>query len=111
MGFGLLGYDVAYYAALYDLSASGYLILVNKKACVGALDILDSLVKSHYLISKCSCPFWFVGPFHQVPLFLGFSGLWEYCRVHPARLDRHVSFCIVGVCLVFSCFLELLCMD
>ena len=37
MGFGLLGSDVAYYAAVCDLASFGYLIIMNKKACVGAL--------------------------------------------------------------------------
>ena len=31
MGFGLLGSDVAYYAAVCDLDSFGYLIIVNKK--------------------------------------------------------------------------------
>ena len=73
-----MGYDVAYYAAVCDLSDLGYLILVNKETCVGDLDILYYLENASYFISKFSCPFWFVGPFHQVPVLLGFSGLWEY---------------------------------
>ena len=35
-----------------------------KKICIGALDTSDYLKKLSYLISKCSCPFWFVRPFH-----------------------------------------------
>ena len=72
MRFGLLGSDVAYYAAVYGIASFGYLILVNKKACVGALYVLYSLEKASYFISKFSCPFWFVGTFHQVPVLLGF---------------------------------------
>ena len=52
MGFGLLGSDVAYYAAICDFASSGHLILVNKKGCVGAFDVLDYLEKASYLISK-----------------------------------------------------------
>ena len=52
MDFGLLGSDVAYYAAVCDLAVLGYLMLVNKETCVGALDISDSLEKDSYLICK-----------------------------------------------------------
>ena len=111
VGFGILGSDVAYYSAVCDLASFGYLILLNKEACVGAINVLDSLKNTTYLISKCSCPFWFVGPFHQVPVFLGFSCLWAYYRVRPACLDRHVSCCIFGVCPVFYYFLDWVCID
>ena len=109
MVFGLLGSDAAYYAAVRDLASFGYLILVNKKECVGALYVLYSLEKASYFISKFSCPFWFSGPFHQVPLFLGFSGPWEYYRVYLDQMDFHVSCCLVCVCPVFSCFVDWLC--
>ena len=111
VGFGLLGSDVAYYTAVCDLASFGYLILVNKKSCVVALDVSYSLEKASYLISKWSCPFWFVGPFHQVPVFLRFSYLWAYYRVRLAWMDCHISCCIVGVCPVFSWFLYWLCME
>ena len=75
MGFDLLGSDVAYYAAVCDLAALGYLMLVNKETCVGALAISDSLEKLSYPIWKCSCTFWFVGLLHKVPIILGFSCL------------------------------------
>ena len=52
MGFGLLRSDVAYYADVCDLASFGYLMLVNKKTCVGALNISDSLEKASYLVSK-----------------------------------------------------------
>ena len=64
MGFGLLGSDVTYYAAVCDLSSFGCLMLVNKKTCVGALNISNSLEEASYLICKCSLPFWFVGALH-----------------------------------------------
>ena len=111
MGFGLLGSDVAYYAAVCDLADLGYLMLVNKKTCVGALDIMYYLEKASYIICKCSCPFCFVGLLNYVPVLLGFSGLWAYYRVHLARMDYHVSCCLVVVCPVFSYFSDWVCRD
>ena len=64
MGFGFLGSDFAYYTAVCDLAYFWYLMLVNKKACVGALNISDSLEKASYIIYKFSCLFWFFGSFN-----------------------------------------------
>ena len=64
MGFGLMGSDIAYYAAVRDLDFFGYLILVKKKACVVTLNISDSLEEVSYLILKCSFKFWFVRPLY-----------------------------------------------
>ena len=64
VGFGVMGSDVAYYAAVCDLNSLGYLMLVNKEACVGALNIPDSLEEASYLICKFSYPFWFFGTLH-----------------------------------------------
>ena len=50
MGFGLLGSNVAYYAAVCDLAALGHLMLVNKETCAGALNVSYSLEKASYLI-------------------------------------------------------------
>ena len=78
MSFGLLGSDVAYYAAVCDIYVLGYLVLLNEEKCVGALDISYSLEKVSYLICKFPCPFWLVGPLHEVPVLFRFFGLWAY---------------------------------
>ena len=62
MGFGLLGSDVTCYTAICDLDSFGYLMLVNKKTCVGILNISDSLEEGSYIIFEFSFPFWFVVP-------------------------------------------------
>ena len=62
MGFGFQGSDVAYYAAVCDLSDLGYIMLLNKETCFGAFNIYDSLEEASYLICKFSCQFWFFKP-------------------------------------------------
>ena len=62
MSWCLLGYDVAYYADICDIAVLEYLVLVDEKICVGALDILDYLEKASYLVCKFPFPFWLVGP-------------------------------------------------
>ena len=71
MVFSRLVSCVAYYASVCYLTSFGYLIIVNKKSGVGALDVSDSLKKAYYLISKCSCQFWFSGPFVRCLYFWG----------------------------------------
>ena len=43
MGFFLLGYDVAYYAAVCDLAVLENLVHMDEETCVCDLDISDSL--------------------------------------------------------------------
>ena len=62
MSFSLIGFDAAYDVTVCNLSVLGNLVLVYEETCVCYLDISYSLEKASYLICKCPCPFWFVGP-------------------------------------------------
>ena len=73
MGFGLLGSDVAYYAAVCDISSFGYLVLLNlKKVLVPSISMIPW---KRVPISFSSCLFHFglSDPFSRCLYSWGFT--------------------------------------
>ena len=109
MGFFLMGYDVAYYVAVSDISFLGNLVYVDKETRVCYLDISDSLEYSFDLLLHVPCPFRFVRTLHRVPLILVLSSLWDNDHVHFSWLYCYFCFSFVRVYPGLSCSVYRVC--